>query len=430
MSVFQDPTFWYNSVPKWKKREIVHPNNFVGTSWFEFFGSRYSVSSVRTPVTQRQHTLSDGNPWPRSKGTWLDVGSDFFTFKESFEPGNCFGPYLVKSVVVNPQFFYEGPLFPVAPYATNYPVTPHSNASALDAWGTSAIAATSPTSSHAQLAVALGELITSGLPGMMGAQLLKNSGRTLLQKSGDEYLNLEFGIKPLIRDVQDLVKAVRTSEEILAQFRRDSGRMVRRRFELTLPEVVEETTTTGATVWSNPPLVSQQFSNFQPHQGTLTKTSKVSQKRWFSGAFTYHAVGLGESERVKRSEQEARILYGLTLTPEVLWNLTPWSWAADWIWNMGSIVANQSMFAMDGLILRYGYVMETTTKTDTYTLTGHGAYGAPASLVCSFTSTVKQRRRATPFGFGFTDVPFDTRQKAIIAALMASKTGPRGGGPR
>jgi hypothetical protein len=117
---------------------------------------------------------------------------------------------------------------------------------------------------------------------------------------------------------------------------------------------------------------------------------------------------------------QAHKILGLELTPETLWNLAPWSWAADWFGNIGDLFHNANSLASDGLVMRYGYIMEHTRVRDTYVFSGPTGLvswysGRPTPLI--LTSETKLRRRATPFGFGKTFAGLTTRQKAIAAAL-------------
>jgi hypothetical protein len=115
----------------------------------------------------------------------------------------------------------------------------------------------------------------------------------------------------------------------------------------------------------------------------------------------------------------AKKILGLSLTPDIVWNLTPWSWAVDWFSNTGDVISNLTDWATDGLVLRYGYVMEHTITSDTYTYSGNtglidgNVRVPPLTLV----TETKIRRRANPFGFGITWDGLSPRQLAITAAL-------------
>jgi hypothetical protein len=147
-----------------------------------------------------------------------------------------------------------------------------------------------------------------------------------------------------------------------------------------------------------------------------TDTTKTT--TWFSGCYTYQYEPT-EMDNLERIVQEASLLYGLELTPEVLWNLAPWSWLVDWVANVGPVVHNLSAFQQDGLVIRYGYVMETTTRTYRRTNTVRPQSFAPIPFVYddSFIGTRKRRVQATPYGFGLTLDAFTNRQWSILAAL-------------
>jgi hypothetical protein len=110
-------------------------------------------------------------------------------------------------------------------------------------------------------------------------------------------------------------------------------------------------------------------------------------------------------------------LLGTRLTPEVLYNLTPWSWALDWIVDLGAVIGNISAFLADGLILQYGYIMQETVISDIYTLTGATCGNRPVQLYQTLGTIQKLRRKATPYGFGLNPNAFSDRQWAILAAL-------------
>jgi len=115
-------------------------------------------------------------------------------------------------------------------------------------------------------------------------------------------------------------------------------------------------------------------------------------------------------------------LWGLRISPELLWELTPWSWAADWVGNVGEVIHNLSAFSNDKLVLRWGYIMFKYTCRDTYLLEGVRLKGMPSGPVSqTFVTQVKKRNRATPYGFGLDPAAFTTRQWAILGALGISR---------
>lgn len=389
-------------------------------------------------VTGTQMTVSEGHPWKKNstfKGE--DIGGDFLSIRRGYSDnrGSDENPTPQFAYNVTNRFgqtySYVGGIYPINPttvYARNFspyfpPDLSYSD-SQLDAFGTTAIARCNPVKSPANLSVAMAELIREGLPNMLGHTFWKENTRRI-QSLGDEYLNVQFGWLPLVSDIQDTAKAVLNMDDLMRQYERDSGRLVRRGYDFPTIRESSETVqvgsnTTGLWLGSG----DRPASGFTQLAGAKTILRReIERKLWFRGGFTYYLPSDYES-RSKMGQRLylARQLLGLEITPETLWNLTPWSWAADYFANVGDVMTNVSNFASDGLVLQYGYLMEHTIIKDTYTATGYilNGYGS-TPLSCTLTTEVKKRRRATPFGFGVDKGSLTGRQLSILAALGISR---------
>jgi hypothetical protein len=338
---------------------------------------------------------------------------------------------MVDSITAN-SWRYTGEQFPADPQAyidsiLNYTIKPASDAT-LMALGTKAIAKCIPTNPVVDGATFLGEL-KAGLPKAIGKELFKTKFKDY-RKIGDEYLNVEFGWKPLVSDLQSAVGAVMESDKILKQLHRDSGKNVRRRFEFPEEIVNYENRTSGQYAWIPPG--GGLDSYLYDGSGTRIVNTQVTTKTWFSGCFTYHLnLGTTLQDRIDRNAAEARKLYGLELTPATAWNLAPWSWLADWNGNIGDVLHNVSRFSQDGLVMRYGYIMQEITAKCDISLVGGGhfkpansSYALDAKkrgLHMTIIGKSKVRRRATPFGFGLDMSALTGRQLAILGALGISR---------
>jgi len=354
-----------------------------------------------------------------------DVGGDF-TSRTKRVLGKADVKYLSGSRVAGSQTItanYSGPMFPCDPSLMQYPAghTHESSDEALMALGTTAIAKCKPTNAVADASVFLGELLHEGLPHMLGSTLKTWRDKTFSARkaAGSEYLGYEFGWKPIQRDIGKFLYAVRHAEEVLAQYERDAGKVVRRRFEFPteLTTVYSDLGSAGIAITDD----VQELHNGP--RGKCLKTRVTGKRQWFSGAFTYYIPkGYSSREVMGRNALEAKKLYGLSLTPETVWNLAPWSWAVDWVSNAGDVVSNLSDWATDGLVLKHGYIMETSFLRDTYEWYGPVNFWTkeyPSTFTVE--SVSKLRRRATPFGFGLTFGDFSPRQWAIAIALGLTK---------
>jgi hypothetical protein len=164
------------------------------------------------------------------------------------------------------------------------------------------------------------------------------------------------------------------------------------------------------------------LSNFGiTRSGPVTLTSTKKTEWWFSGAFTYFVeTDSSVLNKLERFEQLGNKLLGTRLTPDVLWNLAPWSWLIDWFTTVGDSLSNVVSFQNDGLVMPYGYAMRRTRIT-TVAQSRLVFRGTPEKELLTFRNTFvvdqKERVRATPYGFGLNLGSLNPRQWAILASL-------------
>lgn len=358
----------------------------------------------------------------RGQVSW-DIGGPFYSVKKEYESTGPVIKSTWRSTFTNEDQTYKGPVsvtevLPARWNDANYLGTP-STQSQLDAFGTTAISRTIPTAPSADLSVFLGELLREGVPKVVGAAALKNKFRNS-RDIGGEYLNVQFGWLPFVSELRDISAAIASQEKRFAQLMRDSGRLVRRRFDWPI-EVVSSPVNTAAGYYPWPQLAGRRHYNVL---GSAYSRHSVSKRRWFSGAYTFHfELPDKQHERLADQAKKARILLGLDLTPAVVWNLAPWSWLADWVTNTGDVLTNVSSFNRDDLVLRYGYIMEEVIRESVYGLNRvefkdfEVVRSQVGSMEDKYTTTIKNRSKATPYGFGLNTSGFSPKQWSILGAL-------------
>jgi hypothetical protein len=291
----------------------------------------------------------------------------------------------------------------------------------LDPKGATAISLVAPTNPNANAATMLGEIAKDGIVSLPGIRTWR-SRTDFLRSLGDEYLNVEFGWKPLVHDVRGVSSSIAKRHSILSQYERDSGRNVRREFAFP----VERKTTTITPGNIRPSVSPNGQAEFPVLNGAIggspmTLTLVEESRMWFSGCFTYTTPPPTDSRRkMAYASDQANYLLGTSLSPEVLWELTPWSWAVDWFSNTGNVITNFTNFALQGLVMRYGYIMNEKIMTMTASLSG-GERTPPVQInkapPQTYTVRVKSRAEANPFGFGIGWQDLSPTQLAITAAL-------------
>lgn len=308
-------------------------------------------------------------------------------------------------------------------------------------YGAKAISKTIPTLPVAGIAAFLGEL-HEGLPRRIGHSTLFSEQADVFRGIGDEYLNVVFGWKPFVSDIKKFAYAFSNAGKLLAQYRKDSGKTVRRKY--AFPPLHDTASFPAYTIGFGGsdvrpsscikiPIDNSAISTFSSPEidslvtfgstASVHQSAVVKQRYWFSGAYTY-LVSEDDSflGRMESYVQQANKLLGIKLTPDVLWELTPWSWLSDWEVNIGVNISNMTALGQDNLALRYGYLMHESVfrhYVSTSPVTSYSGWSGPIRSTYRFTT--KERVRSTPFGFGSNPASFTERQWAILGALGLTK---------
>ena len=375
-----------------------------------------SNNSERT-WTGKQVTVSSGHR--RSRDGIYHEGGPFFTTKavpsvptRSVRAIGTFSP--------GTKIRYNGPInipMPTTPPISGIVASSDQDSSYLDPLGATAIHIVDPTNPNAQFGIALGELLVDRYIPIPAIQSWRR--RTEVAKAaGSEYLNAVFGWLPLTRDMKNTAQSIKDGNKIMENYQAASGTLVHREF--SFDDIVSESSSiiNPSTRCQYSGTGGGSFAGL--NSGGFPLTAKVSNttKRWFSGSFTYTSGSNSDLQKCLGIGAQADKLFGISLTPDIVWELTPWSWAIDWFSNTGDVISNASSFGLAGLVMKYGYMMEETTSVITYSMpaTGiSGVTGAPPS--CKWEITTKRRRPANPFGFGIGWEDLSPTQLAITAAL-------------
>jgi hypothetical protein len=351
-----------------------------------------------------------------------DTGHEFQTERWTYECGmenarlerTFFGTQLRSyNGWIEPSLYFTHSPFvqPAAPSITQ-----------INADGARLFGMTRPTEPEAGAAAFLGEL-REGLPKILGLSTLRGGVNHLHQNIGGEHLNVQFGVKPLISDLQKTALGVLRAAKIARQYIRDSDRLVRRRATL-----LEDSTLTRSEYPGTPAIARRQGTDvigefMSGPYGVTSVNDQVYQKVWFSGAYTYH-VSQAESfvGKLERYEALANHALGTRFDPDVAWQLTPWSWLIDWFSDAGGFISNVNALANDSLVMKYGYVMHETLATRTRTLGLRPIQVGPSVCWSTFQYHRKMRHRATPYGFGTNLGDLSPRRWAILGALGLTKS--------
>lgn len=328
----------------------------------------------------------------------------------------------VKLWTHTPERKYSGPIVQPLNFGDGYKVPSLAMSqedSHLDKWGATAIHIVDPLNPNAETGVALGEILLDRRISLPVIQSWKR--RTEKAKAaGSEYLAAQFGWLPLVEEIKNTIQSIEQGQTIMENYHSLDGHEVHREFEFEPIETDDSIVVNPSTRcrYSSTSNVSD-FNAIRPAVQSRRTTKTI--RRWFSGTFTHYPNKAYDSmlgKRIASKRGEIDKLYGLTLTPDVLWELAPWSWAIDWFSNIGDVINNFTSFELNGLVMKYGFIMEEESFKETCFMssTGITGYDRPPPNIWN-EGTRKRRKEANPFGFGVGWEGLSPTQLAITAAL-------------
>lgn len=230
-----------------------------------------------------------------------------------------------------------------------------------------------------------------------------------------DWLNANFGWAPFIRDIQDFYKTTKNLEAKIAQLKRDNGQWVKR--GSTIDSGSEATEWLNQDTPGHTPTLDPSLYESGPPYGHMQGTRTISYRTWFEARFKYWIPTLESSPWDLRSKA---LIYGVLPTPDLVWELLPWSWLVDWVANVGDVLSNVTDMALNNLVAKYAYVMHSTSEEMELTMQTF-LKGGPVTSVARASVVTKQRLSASPFGFGLSSPDFSAWQWSILGALGLSR---------
>jgi len=382
---------------------------------FRYQGSGTSPSIQNFFVTDDRFYMdsTDHSGYERLLGR-MDIGSSWRKYASTFnvEKSVHFLPYSFRGL------WYGGRFIPyLARGGANSPSDTNllSEFSLMESKSRSmaptAIAKSNPSVPMVDLGTAIGEVITGGVPSLIGRSAWQERTKPL-KGAGSEYLNYQFGWKPLISDIRDTALVVSKLDKHISDYQSESGKNLHRGFGFP----PEETSTT--TVNSDVNQVFPSDTTTWQNGGRTVITRSTTRKLWFKGCFRYYVPDYG----FKRHAVLGNKFFGARITPSTLWNLAPWSWALDWQANIGDVMSNLSYLGFDASVMLYGYFMHEYEVRTRWETSVTDTWGKTHVMIATATESYKDRIRASPYSFSANPAPLTGKQQAIVAALILSRT--------
>jgi hypothetical protein len=216
--------------------------------------------------------------------------------------------------------------------------------------------------------------------------------REMLHASADGYLQKEFNVEPLLRDISDIFNAVVGVDKRLRRLIHQSGRVHMKHYDFNWQEVATQATELVTT--SGYSLSLNQFA------GSISPSG-------FTGTDRAHPLGFKATRRVTHYEPtkfHAQVEYryyftqyqlehnqvlnmldrmGLyAINPSVIWNAIPWSFIVDWVFGVSRWLKSRSVMNMEPTIniSRFLWSWERHRRIATYVSTYQKGYNISPTI--------------------------------------------------
>jgi hypothetical protein len=248
------------------------------------------------------------------------------------------------------------------------------------------------------------------------------------KKYANQFLNVQFGWLPFVRDLKDINRVFWKSHEYIAQKIRDNGRWIRRsRLLETTESLVRLSRQLGQTgCWPSANFQIQGVCNDMVIDGITcfcyNEVYMESKLRvWSEGQFTYYRpefdASLQGHESTLNKAQQLLTLYGARINPAVVYKVLPWTWLIDWFASVGDFIDVENAIRNDGVASKYLYVMHKR-ENNVRQVSHINFCNGMLTLEWMRQTHSKQRYGASnPYGFGLTWESLSPKQLTILAAL-------------
>jgi len=295
---------------------------------------------------------------------------------------------------------------------------------------------TAPDRKGASIGTTILELLRGDVPSLLkNFQSMMAGYKTVRNYVGSEGLNIMFGWTPLIQEYANLIQVGMAVERVIYY------ESFRRKRQWDGPTFRSEATPSVTLSflrgpWGTSGTLQNVGETLGPASGLgVIYSSQVETVASEDYHLSSKYVGLAKAGRRAESfsdqAMDVALRLGLVGDPEMLWDLTPYSWLVDWFSTMGESISNAQVYApLTGrytsdyaymttkhVVSTEGHLLRRTSTPAPYER-GHSVTASSSSL----SSVVKWRARATPFGFGTQLGSLTAGQFAILVALGLAKT--------
>lgn len=246
------------------------------------------------------------------------------------------------------------------------------------------------------------------------------------KKAADQFLNAQFGWAPFLSDMMKFHKAFQNTASYMSRMSHGNDRW--KVYRRTIYDDFKSTKIHEGTEWWVLPFgqfFQSHLTDGQPPKSEIwleesTRITSSGRFKWYKPEFDLTDAGY---DNPLSAINRQMTMYGVRISPSNVWRSTPWTWLADWSFNIGRNIDRITEFLVDGVVSQYLYVMARGTRTLRFRQTLPFVTG-PVVLEFTREIDVKQRQSAgSPYGFDSPWENLSPMRLAILGALGISRHG-------
>lgn len=401
--------------------EIIGSTNYPWTSWERTSDELHGSPPYRVggPFSKVMCAVSpDGGA---QGGVTLYNSAGNFRYRGGF-----------KSTVSDPFYNPSGFMGPGATSSQKASLLPDMSLPVSKAWN-----GARPKIQQVDGFVALAEL--GEIPSMLGTSAANfhsawqayggrpNRNWSMPNSLANNWLNHHFGWVPFVSTVNDAVNTYQRSNDIISRLTANNGQSIRRR--VTVENLTEnKKIAEGFGGIFFPQVFDPSFytPGVQPKWEVWENLTRVTTG---VGKFRYYLPefdrGRPDYDSAINNAKRHLDIYGVRINPSNLYQAVPWSWAVDWVSNVGQYVQRFSDEWSDNLAAEYFYVTTKQRIVRTYICEFPFLSGSITLRSMKIIDTKRRVNGDSPFGVSLSWDNLSPRQLSIAAALGISNSRPR-----
>jgi hypothetical protein len=195
--------------------------------------------------------------------------------------------------------------------------------------------------------------------------------RKILQSTADGYLQLQFNILPLLKDISAVMHVMSSVDEQIVRLVNGVGKRQTRHFRYVWAEQQMETTQSRGPYFLGP------GPNYPGETGAFKWTTRaIAQPTLFNAEiqFNYSLTGWEIAH--------ARLLgfldaLGVNVNPAIIWNAIPWTFVLDWVVGVSSLLNTMKTPNINPTVNITNYCWSVRRQRDLYTQFDYWGYHSP-----------------------------------------------------